>query len=477
MSTNHLILNCVYEFNRYNLVILTILGLFGYLFAIWQLKLWFYPGWKWTSFLVDLKAGLGFTSLLLPIIIILWTAFTGKKPEESIIEALQHKISLRYALTTAFVILAVDATLLGSILAFGERAPSPELLTLVSESDWADARKVLAALPQEKFRFDVWQTLEMYVSLNEATDMEHFSESQGYWTYRNLAEHLIGQGSDLDIMNSLSFAEASKAIFVVEGSSALSVLNDGTRRLQDLLPTIRTNQQRAVVLHKLGEILLYSKDYSGAKTYLQQAARLEMRPSQNALILARLGNALAALGETDKAVDLYKRAEKNYPEPRKHVFYSNFGYVLLQAKQYDEAEAKINQALENQRNDWITNLNLALVYEANNKPEDAVAKYDFVIGNADLNSKERVEALILKGRAMERRNQPLNDFLPCYLEAAGRVPSRSVIEEMRKDPVQLAKLYGLMAIKLNEGNTQGIEEYITWFKGRSKEVLAKKNES
>ena len=475
--TSDLMSESVHDFSRYNLVILATVGLFGYLLAIWQLKLWAYPGWKWASFLGDIKTVLGFASLLLPLIVIFWRALKGKKPDESIIEVLQHTISLRSTLIIAFILLVIDSALLGTILTFGEREPSPELLTFVSESDWANARQVLASLPQEKLRFDVWQTLELYEGLNEATDMEHFGESQEYRADRNLAEHLMGHGSDLDIMNSLSFAEASKAIFVVEGSSARPVLNDGTRRLQDLLPTIRTNQQKAIVLHKLGEILLYSKDYSGAETYLRQAAELETRPSQKALILSRLGNALAALGKTDKALDLYRKAEHDYPEPRKHVFYSNFGYFLLQAKQYDEAEAKVKQALANQRNDWITNLNLALVYDANNKPEDAYAVYDHVIAKADANSKERVEALILKGRAMELRNKPLDDFLPLYLEASGRVPSPDVIEEMRKDPLKLANLYEAMAKKLDEGNTQGIEEYINWFRGRSKQLVAKEEKS
>lgn len=450
------------------MTLLVTLGLCCYALLVVSLKLWAYPGWTWKGFLGDVKSAVGLTSLFSPVVIYLLIAYRKKTPGETIVEALQHRISLRFALLASCFFLVVIVVLAAAILIVGERAPSPELSDSVSQRNWTIAEEVLGELKTEPLRREVELTLETYVRVNEASEKEQFTNSITFQDYRNTAGTLFRAGYDMGIMNTLSFAEASKAIFLVEKAPA--VLEEGEHQLTSILPRIRSKQQKSVALEKLGELLLVNRDYASAQRCFQDALPTETRPYQRALITSYIANTLAAQGKTDDAIQLYRQAEPYYPEGRQFIFHSNLGFLLMQAKKYPEAENEIVRALRSKPDDWISCLNLALVHDATGSYGESEVQYKLVRDKADPNSLAHKEGLILMGRSAELWNKPFDVFVGLYLEAAGRAHSADDIERLRRNPAELSNLYRAMATALKQTNTQGIEEYIDWFEQRSTSI-------
>jgi tetratricopeptide (TPR) repeat protein len=444
--------------HRNTVLIILTLGCYGLLTL--GLKWWIYPGWTWKGFFSDIKSITTFAVFVSPFVIYVWKAYKGKSPQDSIVEALHRGVSLRFAVIgTTSLLIGIFA--LGAALAiFGERDPSPDLLDYVSESNWKYAQDVLNQLRNEPLRPDVRETLETYVGVHEASEKEKFKDSSEFHEFKSAALELLHKGQNIGTLNSLSFAEASKVIFLIE--QAPDVLDAACQHLSSVLPTIRNRKQKVAVIAKLGELRLASKDYAGASKYFQDALGMPMPPSMRSVLTARVGNIQFVQGDIADAVRSYQDAEANYPEGRRFLYYSNFGYLLLQAKDYALAETEIKRAISVRKDDWISYLNLGLVYDATGQYSDSNKQYETVVDKADTELARR-EALILMGRSAELAGQTFETYIPLYLRAKDRVPSPAVLSELRTHPAELHALYQSMADGLRKGETHGIESYITWF--------------
>ena len=60
------------------------------------------------------------------------------------------------------------------------------------------------------------------------------------------------------------------------------------------------------------------------------------------------------------------------------MLYWNFGYLLLLSEQYTDGETTIKRAISIRPDHWISHLNLALVYEAIGRYDNAEEQYKLV---------------------------------------------------------------------------------------------------
>jgi tetratricopeptide (TPR) repeat protein len=449
-------------FNRHKLTFLAALTFCSYGLIVLSLKLWVYPGWTWKGFLSDLKSVIAFGSLLTPLAVYYWIAKKGKKPEDTVIEALQRGISLKLSFYLTSLALMFSIALASAVFIVGERDPSVELQQYISDGDWSYEKDALTSIKKEPLRPDVLSTIETYARTSRATAMEQFGESDQFREYRKVSLDLLRNGYDLDGLNTLSYAEASRAIFLIEAPA--SSLDEACQRV--LIALAKKSKQRAVLLAELGELRLAAKDYVGAQTYFQDALRFETRRSQRSVVSASLGNAVASQGNVSQALKLYEQAEADYPEGRKFIYYSNYGYLLLRAKDYDDAEIKIKRAIGIRQDDWISHLNLGLVYDARGMYDDAAVEYQHVVDKAGTEIVRR-EGLVLMGRSAELAGRPFETYVAYFLQAAGRAPSAATIQRLKDNMTELRHLYHTMALQLRATRTHGIEEYIDWFEQRS----------
>jgi tetratricopeptide (TPR) repeat protein len=316
-------------------------------------------------------------------------------------------------------------------------------------------------------RPDVLDTLQLYVSVHELSERDRLKESRSLREDRDRVGDLLRSGADYYLFNTLSYAELSKTIYFLEKSDETKkALNQGLQILQAKLKSLSGHQERAAILGRLGELNLAAKDYSSATNFFEQAMPLESKPARLARLRANLGNAYASTGDISRAIGLYSVAENDYPEGRRSVFYSNFGYLLMLAKDFDVAERRINRALEIDPTDWYSYLNLGLVKEAQKKYDDASADFKQVIAKSE-NPDSRTEARILAGRCLELAGRPRAEYLALYLEADGRSTAQAQVERFGSDTKSRVALYKSMARRLQGTNTHGIEPYIDWFVARA----------
>lgn len=464
-------LSVIRVLDHYRILLLGILGVCFYGLILDGFKLWLYPGWSWRGFLGDVKSLLGFVALLSPLLIYSWRLYRGKSPGESILGAFRRGLSSKATIWIggAFGVSCIVMIILITI--FGEASVSPELLARVDEGDWTYADQILARLQEKPLRPKVAETLETYVNTYEMSNREKLSESEPLRDLRNIAKSLYESGTDFQDLNTLSFAEASKAIYFVEQSP--DVLNEGKARLRAQIEKEGPCPLRGVLLGELGELMLAEKDYAGAVPCFKEALVLDHNRTRQAKVTTDLANAIASEGDVPEAVALYRSVEQDYPEGKKFLFYSNLGYLLLLTKEYKAAEKAIKRALSIRNNDWISHLNLALVYDAVGRFEDARSEYALVAEKTDADVVKN-EALILMGRSLELEGREFKLYVSYYLEADGRTPDNAEISKLRNDPSALAALYDDMAAGLTRTMTQGIERYIAWFKHRAAEVRPSK---
>jgi tetratricopeptide (TPR) repeat protein len=453
--------------NGHRILITLVLAVCFYALSLIGLKLWIYPGWSWKGYLGDLKSIFEFTALVSPCIVYLWRALKNKTPEQSLLESVRHEL-LQGPLTAIDIALGgCCVALLLALYFVGESFPSQDLFEQVDVGNWNYANEILTKLKQDPLRPEVTDTLETYVKTFEASEKEQLSESQSLRGLRREADGLLRSGYDMWGLNTLSFAEASRAVSLIE--TAPDFIEDAEHRLLEALNKRQSASTRCALETELGELQLAEKNYQGAQLTLEEASRTENRLPRVALITASLANIAAINGELDKSIHLFSTAEDNYPDGRKFVFYSNYGYVLLMKHDYPAAEVKLKRAISIRKDDLISYLNLALVHDAMMDYADAAAEYQYVVGNTNVELVKR-EALILKGRSAELGGQPFANYVANYLNAAGHVSSAAEVTKLETQPDALSALYAEMAVDLNETMTYGIENYITWFKSRSSAV-------
>ena len=97
---------------------------------------------------------------------------------------------------TLFVLLCVlGVNLLGVVAFIGERDPAPELLTSISQRNWANAHTVMDKLKGDKLRPEVEKTLVNYLKVSEESDKGLFSSAVVFSECRSIAGELLAAGS------------------------------------------------------------------------------------------------------------------------------------------------------------------------------------------------------------------------------------------------------------------------------------------
>jgi tetratricopeptide (TPR) repeat protein len=443
-----------------------------YVVGLLALKWWIYPGWTWRGYLTDLKAlsGLvGFAAVAWSLLR-LYRKTTAEMLVQQAVTITSREKNLRLVVVS---LSAVIATAGGALLAVGERSPAGQLLKDAEQSNWQNARKALAVLQGEPLRHELQDTFTLFVSVHELSERDLLKGSRSLREDRARVKSLLEQGYDIHLLNSLTFAELSKAIhFVEDGDGTFPRLQEGLNHLNSRRAVFQNGIERATIVGRMGELHLAGKNYQAAGRMFEEALEFEQRQVARARLRANLGNVYAATSDLATATELYQLAEQDYPEGRRSIFFSNFAYLLLLSKDYDLARRRVDQALQLDPSDWYSYLNRGLIKEATGDYDDAVADFQVVIKNSE-NPDSRREAQILAGRSLELASRQPSEYLSMYLAAAARSTADVQLKRVAGDIGAQAQLYDAMAQLLADTNTHAIEPFIEWFRSRAKQIRNK----
>lgn len=429
-----------------------------YLLSLWAMKVHFYPGWNWRSFLLEYQIVIGALLFLSPPLISILALYSTKSALLPLRRMLSGRRSDR-SLTYILFILIVFSGCLG-LLVLNSPGPIPHRLEhhLVHQN-WSYAEQEIARLGENNLRRDVASALMHYIDAHRRSDGNNFSSGQYHRSQRIAVKTELDAGSSLTFLNTMTYAELSKIVYFVEDrnddelASAVQALLEAAKRAS-------SDEVEGAFYAKVGDLMLASRRYAAAKLMYTKASLYVSNPNRQASITANLGNVHAATGAIDRAAELYRDAEFHYPEGRRDVFYSNYGYLLMLAGKYDEAEAAVRNALAINPEDWYSYLNLGLIFERKEQFNDALKNFDIVIENTDAGDYRR-EAMLLKAYTLIRGGQDRKIAVRVALEALGR--SADSAEQVLQDADMLAELYGDAAEALRATNTHAIEEYIHFF--------------
>lgn len=432
-------------------------------------KWWFYPGSTWHGFATDLKVMVGFGGAAISVAAWFFTVYRNESLDETV-QAQARAALLSARLPGLVALLLATLTILVTALAtVGERQVAPEVLTFADHSNWEHAHEALSTIEKDSIRPDILRTFQIYVRVHEASERDELRQSITLRDDRNAVLELLNHKHDYEFLNTLSFAEVSKAIFFVEaGSPAQETIGAAIARLKTAA-TFARSDDLARLTARIGALYLASKSYGNARTALEKALQLERNATRRARVQTMLGNAFAAdpaSRDLIHAAELYRAAEADYPEGNRFIFYSNFAYLLMLSKNYAEAQGMADRAIQIAPKDWVSYMNRGLIREKLEQYEDAYADYQIVIANSREPDALR-EARILGGRCLEIGGRDVRDALALYLAADGRSTTKASVDRVAASGAERSKLYSAMAVHLKNLNTHGIEPYVEWFNAKA----------
>lgn len=442
------------------------MGLVLHATALVAIKWWVYPGWTWRGYLTDLKAIVGLTVFAAGLAAWLFRLYRTKTLEEAARDQIRGNLQGANLRPIAAALSVTTIAVISVVLWTGEREVAVALLADAQQSNWKHAREELGALSTQPLRPDLSATFKRFVDVHDLSERDQLKESRSLRQDRLSVSELIQSGHDYHGLNSLTFAELSKGFFVEDAENPKHWLVEGVEMLMRQSERLSEQEDRAALLARAGELNLAGKDYLPARDFFQRALPLEKRPTAIARIRANIGNTFAAAGDTGAALRLYSEAEARYPEGRRSIFYSNYGYLLMLAKDYESAKVKVAHALQIDPEDWYSYLNLGLIKEALDEYDDAAADFRIVIEKSS-NPDSKREARIFAGRCLELDGREPAEYLGLYLAAAGRAANAASINRLLGSPNALSNLYSEMATSLEKTNTHAIEKYIQWFRIRA----------
>lgn len=435
------------------------------------IKWWGYPGWTWRGYLSDMKTVVGLLAFGALTAAWLFRAYRLKEVDDAMRGQVRSLLRSNY-LSPIVAVLSYYALLLLCILFFfaGERPIAPDVLSFAKQNQWQDAKDALATISKAPLRPELIETLDLYVSIHLRSDGDQVTDSKPLRELRSRVTRLLKSNADYESLNTLSFAEISKNVYFVErANEGRRSIDEGLAQINHRLAAVDSDDERARLALRSGELLLAAKAYEEAEAQLKEALDIPASPTTQSKIRANLGNALAAMKQPQRAALLYSQAEAFYPEGRLAVFYSNWGYLLMLSKEYPQAQRKIERALQIDSADWYSYLNLGLIKERLKQYEDAYSDFKVVIERSPFPDSRR-EARILAGRTLELGGHPQTEYVKLYLEADSRSTDPKQLARLLQDRDSLAAVYSAMARLLRLTNTHGIEEYTAWFDNRARAI-------
>lgn len=435
--------------------------------SIGCLKVWYYRGWTWRGYLTDLQTLLGLVAFMLGSAFWLFQVYRAKNVAEALPTFARRLLTPDAIRKTASILMVLDAAMLLTLQMGGDKLLDDEFLTYLRSSNWKYANAHLDRIKSEPLQDGLYETCLIYVSVHSLSDRDQLRGSLSLREDRQRVRQLLAAGTDYAALNSLTLAEISKAIYFIEDAGDPgNALAEGISQLSNRKMGETDSVTIGALDAKIGELELAARNYSKALQHFDTALNGQPDKTLAARINANRGNAYAALGDTTTAIALYHEADKYYPEGRRTIYYSNFGYMLMLANKFDEAQKKIRQALQINPEDWYSYLNLGLVQEATGNFADACENFGYVASKSKLLDPKR-EGQVLGGRCSEIAKGLTPDCIALYLKADSRNHSQEAIARILSSPTELSALYSRMASVLRETNTHGTERYIRWFEDRA----------
>lgn len=451
-------------------LLIAILAICLYGLGITAIKLWLYPGWTWRGFFSDLRALTGLFLFGVFFAYWLFELYTSQTIHTGFRNAVRNFLVHGKLSGLAASLLFATMGLAVALLVVGERPIARELIGFADQSNWSYARRYVERQLSAPLHADAHNTLRLFVDVHEMSERDALRGSQSLREDRFEVQRLLEANYDPNQFNSLTFAELSKALYFIEDADRTTVrLDEAFEHLRREIDVATTAQDRARLIARMGEIRLAGRDYASAESLFKQA--LEQGPGDvlRARILANQANAIASSGNLAGAIELYREAELAYPEGRRAIFYSNYGYLLMLNENYASASQMVERALQINPDDWYSYLNLGLIYDAQGEYLDSLEQYRKVIENSP-NPDSRREALIFSGRSLELAGGSPDDYLAYYLRADNRNPAAQQIANLQASDQDRRELYVRMTELLENTNTHGIENYVGWFRDRATEI-------
>jgi protein O-mannosyl-transferase len=123
--------------------------------------------------------------------------------------------------------------------------------------------------------------------------------------------------------------------------------------------SLQSNRNYTAVYYNLGDIEYRRGNYEKALNYLSTALSGKRDRQLTIDILNKLGRTYGAMGQTEKAVEMYKKGLEL--SPASIVLLNNLGVQYLKGKQIDEAIETYERAIKIKEEDYLF-LNLAVAY-------------------------------------------------------------------------------------------------------------------
>ena len=352
---------------------------------------------------------------------------------------------------------------------------SQRLENMVADHSWDLAQRELDLLLDQPLPASVKDTYRLYLGSARLAARYEFPGENQLRQDRAAIRRLLSTGKDHRFLATIAFADNTRAISLQEDDP--QIIEEALEVLAYAIAKDGDTEQLGTLHWKCSELYLARGDYGRCREEALKAIELLPEGPLRASAYGNIGNTFAAQGQFDKAIKYYHEAEEHYPEGYRFLFFSNYSFIYRLAGEYDNAVKMAKRAIKMKRDDWVSHLNLALIYEDMGRFEDARQSYSHVIDNAARSTDASCEARLLLGRNIEM-DQGLNEAaVSSYLDALDRSTSSKAVSRILSSKSELYLLYNELGKAMRQINTHGIEEYIEWFEARAKSIRESNRET
>ncbi len=432
--------------------------------AVMVLKQEYFDCWTWLGAFSELSSLSPILGAAVPFLAFLWGIARLRSKYDLIGRGVA---SIFDGWAAAMLLVVLLATCIGLISILVLRAPvscSTRLERIVADQNWSLAESELTQLNTMPLKKEISDTLQIFVSSAASAARYEYPPVNLLRQHRASLKLFLEQGQDYQNLNSVSFANNARSIFFQEDDP--EILVDAIARLDFKISEEKKPISKGILYQKKGELHLANGEVEMCQEAIESALELLPEGPIWASAQTNIGHTYAIVGEIEKAIEKYELAEPYYPEGQRFLFYSNFGYLHTLAEQFTEAEEKIRRALRIKSDDWVSLLNLGLLYEKMDRHADSALAFRKVISDAPPDIDASREARLLLARILEISGASEYEILAASLSALERSSEVSAIERIASAPSLRADLYRDLADAMKRIDTHGIDEYIQWFEER-----------